>query len=95
MKERPLLATLALLALGCVSGCINRATATLEPGTNLSTIKSYYVVHQPKDTHDLHNLIRDRLIKDASAVEWRLHLLHADPSLLRTGKLHGDDSEFV
>jgi len=64
MKERPILATLALLALGCVSGCINRATATLEPGTNLSTIKSYYVVHQPKDTHDLQNLIRDRLIKD-------------------------------
>jgi len=43
------------------SGCSNHATATLSPGTDLSTIKSFYVVHQPKDTHQLQNLIRDRL----------------------------------
>ena len=64
MKSRPILATLALLALGFASGCSNRATATLTPGADLSTIKSYYVVHQPKDTHNLHYLIRDRLIKE-------------------------------
>jgi len=43
------------------SGCSNHATATLSPGTDLSMIKSFYVVHQPKDTHQLQNLIRDRL----------------------------------
>jgi len=30
----------------------------------LSAIKTVYVVHQPKDTHDLHLLIRDRLVKE-------------------------------
>jgi hypothetical protein len=64
MLSRPILATLALLALGFASACSNRATATLAPGADLSTIKSYYVVHQPKDTHNLHYLIRDRLIKE-------------------------------
>jgi hypothetical protein len=52
------------MALLWASGCSNRATATLEPGANLSTIKSYYVVHQPKDTHSIHNLIRDRVVKE-------------------------------
>ena len=46
------------------SGCSNSATATLSPGADLSAIKTYYVVHQPKDTHDLHNLIRDRIVKE-------------------------------
>lgn len=31
-------------------GCSNRATATISPGADLSKIKSFYVVHQPKDT---------------------------------------------
>jgi len=36
----------------------------LSPGADLSAVKTFYVVHQPKDTHDLHNLIKDRLVKD-------------------------------
>jgi len=36
----------------------------LEPSANLIAIKSYYVVHQPKDTHGIHNLIRDRVVKE-------------------------------
>ena len=51
---------MALTALGCS----NSATATLSPGVDLSAVKSYYVVHQPKDTHNLHFLIRDRIIKE-------------------------------
>jgi hypothetical protein len=51
-------------ALLFVSGCSNVATATLSPGTDLSRLKTFYVVHQPKDTRDLHNLIRDRLAKE-------------------------------
>ena len=46
------------------SGCSNSATATLSPGADISAVKTFYVVHQPKDTHDLQNLIRDRLVKE-------------------------------
>jgi len=46
------------------SGCSNHATATLSPGADLSTIKSFYVVHQPKDTRQLQHLIRDRLLAE-------------------------------
>lgn len=53
-----------LAVLACATGCINRATATISPGTDLSKIRSFYVVHQPKDTHGIHHLIRDKLIKD-------------------------------
>jgi hypothetical protein len=55
---------LALAALGCS----NSATATLSPGVDLSSVKSYYVVHQPKDTHNLHLLIRDRIAKEGLTV---------------------------
>ena len=47
-----------------VSGCSNVATATLSPGADLSTVKTFYVVHQPRDSHNLHYLIRDRLVKE-------------------------------
>jgi hypothetical protein len=53
-----------LAALVFPSGCINRATATISPGADLTRLKSFYVVHQPKDTHGIHNLIRDKLLKD-------------------------------
>lgn len=53
-----------LSVVAVASGCVNRASAKLEPGTDLRTIKTYYVVHQPKDTHGIHNLIRDKLLRD-------------------------------
>ena len=46
------------------SGCSNRATATVSPGADLGALKTFYVVHQPKDTYGIHNLIRDKLVKD-------------------------------
>jgi|ERR1051326_1793916 hypothetical protein len=52
-----------------VSACSNHATATISPGAELSRVKSFYVVHQPKDSHNLHNLIRDRLSKGGFAAE--------------------------
>ena len=64
MNIKPLSLPILFVALWFTSGCINRATATLEPGANLSAIQSYYVVHQPKDTYRIHELIRDRLIRD-------------------------------
>jgi hypothetical protein len=59
-----MLTPLILGGLLSASGCSNRATATLSPGAELSRVKSYYVVHQPKDTHGIHNLIRDRVAKE-------------------------------
>lgn len=59
------------------SGCSNYATATLSPGADLSAVKTFYVVHQPRDTHNLHHLIRDRLVKDG-------HTATAGPELERS-----------
>jgi hypothetical protein len=56
--------TLLLAALLFATGCINRATATLSPGADLSKLKTFYVVHQPRDTRGIHNLIRDRIVKE-------------------------------
>ena len=64
MSQRTALVTLVLGALLFVSGCSNTATATLSPGADLSKVKSFYVVHQPNDTRDLQNLIRDRIVKE-------------------------------
>ena len=64
MRIGPSPLLLAFMTLWFASGCSNRATATLKPGVNLSAIKSYYVVHQPKDTHSIHELIRERLTRD-------------------------------
>jgi hypothetical protein len=63
MKARlaSVLGTMAMLLL--ISGCANRATGSLTPGADLSGIKNYYVVQQPKDTHGLDQLIKDGLIK--------------------------------
>jgi hypothetical protein len=65
--EIPSRLTLIPLALGVLllaSGCSNYATAMLSPGADLSRVKTFYVVHQPKDTHNIHYLIRDKLVKD-------------------------------
>jgi hypothetical protein len=43
------------------AGCSNRATATLAPGADLSRLKSFYVVHQPRDKDGLHQMISDHL----------------------------------
>src|SRR5262247_656204 len=64
MSNRLTLFPLVLGALLFVSGCSNRATATLSPGADLSKLKTFYVVHQPKDTHNLHNLISDKLVRE-------------------------------
>ena len=49
------------------AGCSNSATATLSPGADLTAVKTFYVVHQPRDTHNLHFLIRDRIVKEGYA----------------------------
>ena len=69
MLEKAAWLAIALGALLSVSGCSNSATATISPGADLTRVKSFYVVHQPKDTHGVENLIRDRLVKDGFAAE--------------------------
>jgi hypothetical protein len=64
MSSRSTLILLALGGLLFVSGCSNHATATLSPGADLSKVNTFYVVHQPKDTHSIHYLISDKLVME-------------------------------
>ena len=64
MIRKLLFAVIALGALFQVSGCaVNRATASVTPGADLSTVKTLYVVRQPADQRGTENLIRDNLVK--------------------------------
>jgi len=56
------LGVLGLLWL--MSGCaVNRASASLTPGSDLSGFKHYYVVSQPNDKNGVDKLIKERLNK--------------------------------
>jgi hypothetical protein len=53
---------LILSVLALSSGCaVNRATATVSPDTDLTKVKTYYVVQQPKDQRGIERLISDNL----------------------------------
>lgn len=57
----PILAVLGILWF--VSGCaINKATASLTPGSSLSDVKSFYVVKLPEDKNGVDELIRKKLV---------------------------------
>lgn len=57
----PILAVLGILWF--ISGCaINKATASLTPGSSLSGVKSFYVVKLPEDKNGVDELIRKRLV---------------------------------
>ncbi len=58
---RRFLAPLFALALSGLTGCMSTQKATIAPGTDLSAIKTYYVVHLPKDTRQINRLICDNL----------------------------------
>ena len=52
------------LTLPLLSGCaVNKATANLSPGADLSKIKTVYVVKQPKDNRGIDDLIKVNLEK--------------------------------
>lgn len=59
------MACIMALSTGCA---VNRATANLTPGTDLSTFKSIYVIKQPKDKSNIDSLIADDLKKRGYAV---------------------------
>ena len=61
---RPVFNIFLLFALLLLAGCaVNRATATLTPGTNFKDAKSFYVVKLPADSRGIEKLISDNLVK--------------------------------
>jgi len=53
------------MALVSASGCSKSCNGNyFTGGADLNRLKTFHVVHQPKDTHNIHNLIRDKLTKD-------------------------------
>ena len=55
-------AVLWLTVLIMIVGCVNRQSATIIPGTNLSGAKNFYVVTFPPDKRGINRLIADQLI---------------------------------
>ncbi|HEC30298.1 MAG TPA: hypothetical protein ENI65_11995 [Gammaproteobacteria bacterium] len=49
------------IAVLLIQGCSNRATATIDPTTDLSSIKSIYVVKLAPDGRGINRLIADKL----------------------------------
>jgi hypothetical protein len=52
---------LSIALLLFITGCINRATVTMAPGADLTGLKSFYVVHQPRDNDHLNQVMSDNL----------------------------------
>jgi hypothetical protein len=64
MSRRLALVVLILSVMSLASGCaVNRATATLTPGADLSQVKTFYVVKDPEDGRGIENIIRDSIAK--------------------------------
>ncbi|HEY8360476.1 MAG TPA: hypothetical protein VIL30_23730 [Ramlibacter sp.] len=64
MKRLLKAAAAALLLAVLTTGCaVNRATATVEPGANLATLKSFHVKPHDKDDGKVYDLIADNLRK--------------------------------
>ena len=55
---------LALLVLPLASGCaVNRATATVTPGADLGTTRTFFVVLDRSDNRGVGKLVADNLVK--------------------------------
>ncbi len=53
-----------IATVSSLTGCaVNRATASVTPGTDLKAMKSFYVVKQPTDERNVDQLIKDYLVK--------------------------------
>ena len=64
MFKRLILAGCLVIPFVTLSGCaVNKASATLMPGTDMAKIKSVYVVKQPKDKYGIDELIKVNLEK--------------------------------
>lgn len=63
MFKRSLLTLCVFLGALALTGCASQSKSMLSPGTDLSTIKTVYVVKQPKDTKNIDDLIKTNLEK--------------------------------
>ena len=63
MFKRRLFSLCLLLGALSLAGCASQSKSMLTPGTDLSTIKTVYVVKQPKDTRNIDDLIKTNLEK--------------------------------
>lgn len=63
MHKRRIMSMFLLLGALALTGCANTSKATLTPGSDLSTIKTVYVVKQAKDKRDIDVLIKNSLEK--------------------------------
>jgi hypothetical protein len=64
LNSRLICSFIIVCALSTISGCaVNRATASLTPGTDLAKVNSLYVVKSPEDERDINELIKANLIK--------------------------------
>jgi len=50
-----------LLCAAFLTGCVNIATAKVEPGTNLSELKTMYVKQIPADKRGVNEIVADKL----------------------------------
>ncbi|MBV8633150.1 MAG: hypothetical protein JO002_01555 [Burkholderiaceae bacterium] len=72
---------MAVAALACLTGCVsNREFANVTPGANLKSIKTIYVVKQPKDDNGIELLIKDDLTKRGYTVTTGPELTTAYPA---------------
>lgn len=69
MFKRIFLSICILVGSASLTGCaINKTSASLSPGADLSKVKTAYVVKQPKDNHGIDDLIKANLEKRGYAV---------------------------
>lgn len=62
MKSHRLVAFFAAILLVLLQGCaVNRATATVDPSANLTTIKRVHVVQLQEDGYNVNQTIADKL----------------------------------
>lgn len=64
MRAKLLTALYVICALLVAQGCsVNRATATLAPGADLTRIRDVYIVKEAGDDHNIDELMKTRLTK--------------------------------
>lgn len=68
MTNRLSCVLLILGQLWFVTGCANHSMANVSSGTDLSKIKSFYVVKHSRDKRDIDLLIREHLVKQGYTV---------------------------
>jgi hypothetical protein len=62
VKQKSILSLLVLIILGLTSGCaVNKTSATVSPDVDLSKVKTFYVIQQPKDQRGVERIISDNL----------------------------------